>query len=155
VIDEFVEWIFFCCCLVQMLHERPYVGIVPRETVAVYCCTVFVSVSLSAFFCMWACRVLLETFFCVCPIVCQSVCVLTLVSGTRAKKCLSLNIVARIRVAQIPAMSDILLLAFSHSYLQERTRVGFVLWWLCAHQAVLFTFTLIDCWICIDFLYPL
>ena len=57
-------------------------------------------------------------------------------------------------VAQIPAMSDILLLGFSHSCLQERTRMGFVLW-LCAHQAVLFTFTLLDCWICIDFLYPL
>ena len=35
-------------------------------------------VLLSVFCYIWACCVLLDNFFCVCPIVCQSVCVLTL-----------------------------------------------------------------------------
>ena len=37
---------FFSCSLVPMLCERPYVGDVLRESVAVYRCTVLMSVSL-------------------------------------------------------------------------------------------------------------
>ena len=36
---------------------------------------------------------------------------------------------------------------------RKRNKCGFCL--VLLHQTVLFTFTLLDCWICIDFLYPL
>ena len=78
------------CCLVQMLRERPYVGNVLMESVAVYSCTVLMSVLLF----------------------------------------------------------DSLILIF-----RKRNKCGFCL--VLLHQEILFTFTLLDCWICIDFLYPL
>jgi hypothetical protein len=59
--------LFFSCCLVQVLRERPYVGNVPGESVAVYGCTVFVSVSLSVYCCLWAFSVRLDNFFLCLP----------------------------------------------------------------------------------------
>jgi hypothetical protein len=99
----------FSCCLVQKLRERHYVGNVPVEAVAVYCCTVFVSVSLSVYCCLWACCVQYDNSFLCLP--CRfSVC-LCVDFGYRVpvpKKCLSL-IIFLYHLIQIPAMSDILL----------------------------------------------
>ena len=145
----------FSCCLVQKLRERPYVGNVPGEAVAVYCCTVFVSVSLSMYCCLWACCVLYDIFFCVCPIDCHCVCVLTLLIWYPYKKI----------VCPLIFLSVIVWYKFCnvwHSgwftcYLQEGTSVDWILLvvlWCCFRKYWFLNLSLIA-GIWIDFLYPL
>ena len=155
--DWWICWMDFCfsCCLVQKLRERPYVGNVPGEAVAVYCCTVFVSVSLSVYCCLWACCVLYDIFFCVCPIDCHCVCVLTLLIWYPYKKI----------VCPLIFLSVIVWYKFCnvwHSgwftcYLQEGTSVDWILLvvlWCCFRKYWFLNLSLIA-GIWIDFLYPL
>ena len=106
---SFLEWhAGFSCCLVQVLCERPYVEIVWKESVAVYCCIV-------VFVCVFVCA--MPSWVCVFQSVNIFLCLLHWLSVflclyfgypvPMQKNGLPLNLLCLYSCDTNPAMSDI------------------------------------------------